>query len=119
MPKGTRKSYKTQTRPLVPSTAKETDGGICPLCKREIPAIECSEHHLTPVVKGARNGPTAVLHRICHSKIHSLFTEAELSKIYNTIEKLLANDNIGKFVKWVKKKSPDYYDPSKLANVRR
>lgn len=101
------------------SSDHEPYDGICPLCGREIPAKECSKHHLIPVVKGGRSGPTAVLHSVCHSKIHSLFSEAELNKIYNTIEALLTNDDIRKFVKWVRKKSPDYYDSSKLANVRR
>ena len=119
MGRGTRKTYKTPIKPLQQSTGNEKDGGNCPLCGREIPAQECSKHHLVPVVKGGRKGPTVILHRICHSKIHSLFSEAELSKIYDTIEKLLANDDIQKFVKWVRKKSPDFYDSSKLANVRR
>jgi len=114
-----RKSHKKEYRPLSPSNDQEDGIGICPLCGREIPSQERSKHHLTPVVKGGIKGPTAVLHRVCHSKIHSLLSEAELNKVYNTIEKLLANDDIGKFVKWVRKKSPDYYDSSKLANVRR
>lgn len=119
MTRGTRKTYKKQHKPLTQSKENGTDGGICPLCGRELPAKECSKHHLIPVVKGGRKGPTVILHRVCHSKIHSLFTEAELNKLYDTIEKLLANEDIVKFVKWIKNKSPDYYDSSKLANVRR
>ena len=48
------------------------------------------------------------MHIICHSKVHSLFTEAELAKSYSTIEALLAHEEIEKFVRWVKKRPPEF-----------
>lgn len=85
---------------------------ICPLCKRQIEG-KSSYHHLIPVLKGGKNGPTVLLHQICHDKIHSLFSERELQVNYNTIEKLLQNEEMNKFVKWVSKRPNDFYDSSK------
>jgi hypothetical protein len=41
----------------------------------------------------------------CHPIIHQWFTHAELAKFYNTIELLLANEKIAKFVEWVSKQN--------------
>lgn len=89
----------------------------CLLCKREIEG-HGSEHHLIPVLKGGRRGPTVILHKVCHDKIHSLFTERELEVSYNTIESLLANEEVQKFVKWVSKKPNDFYDSSRKSNAK-
>ena len=80
----------------------------CPLCGREIPPHLESRHHLTPKLKGGKHGPIAILHTICHTKIHSLFTEAELARSYNSIEALLQHEEIERFVKWVKKRPIEY-----------
>ena len=95
---------------------KTKENGTCPLCGRVMPSQECSEHHLIPVVKGGRNGSTVTLHRVCHSKIHSMFTEKELRDSYDTIAKLKGNEKIRDFIKWINKKPPDYYDSSKFTN---
>ena len=58
---------------------------VCPLCDRPIPPELESRHHLIPKLRGGKHGPIAVLHTICHSKIHSLFSETELARVYNTM----------------------------------
>ena len=83
---------------------------ICPLCEREIPEFLESRHHLIPKLKGGTHGPIAILHRACHSKIHAVFTEAELARSYNTIEQLLTNEEIQKFVNWIRKRPIDFSD---------
>lgn len=114
-----RKHKKEHIPTLEPSKYNETGGGICPLCGREIPSEECSKHHLIPVVKGGKKEPTVILHRICHGKIHSMFTEKQLKDYYNTIERLKEHEDIRKFIKWVQRKSPDFYDSSRFTNDRR
>ena len=69
---------------------------ICPLCDRPIPASQYDSHHLVPRVKGGKE--TKGLHRICHRQIHCLFTESELFRKFNTVEALLENEDIKKFV---------------------
>jgi len=81
----------------------------CPLCQRELGTKNISKHHLTPKSKGGTFGETVMLHNICHQKIHSLFTEKELARTLNSIEKLIAEEEIIKFVKWVSKKNPAFY----------
>ena len=81
---------------------------VCPLCDRPIPPNQESKHHLTPKLKGGKHGPIAVMHTICHSKIHSVFTEAELARHYDTVEALLEHEEIAKFVRWVQKRPPEF-----------
>ena len=90
----------------------------CLLCKRDIEGRQ-SKHHLIPVLKGGKNGEQVMLHKICHDKIHSVFTENELAKTYNTIEKILENEEIKSFVKWVSNKPNDFYDSSKKNKLKK
>lgn len=53
------------------------------------------------------------MHRICHDKIHSVFTERELKNHYNTFERISENEHIRTFVKWVRGKDPDFYERTK------
>lgn len=92
---------------------------ICPLCDRELPESEYSDHHLIPKVKGGKDGPRVILHRICHNKLHSLYTEAQLAAVYNNIEILRQQPEIISFVKFLSKKPPNYYENNKWANTKR
>lgn len=58
------------------------------------------------------------MHRICHNKIHAVFTERELAQYYHTAERLLEHEAIRKFVNWVRKKHPAY-DDAHLSRMRR
>jgi hypothetical protein len=81
----------------------------------EGPTID--KHHLVPVCHGGVE--TTYLHRICHNKIHHTFTEKELEKTYNTVDALLSNEDIQKFVSWVKKKDIEFVDQSEDTSRRR
>ncbi len=87
----------------------------CLLCGRRL-TEPCNRHHLLPLSKGGKGTQTVLLHKICHDAIHSVFTEMELKKEYNTIEKLQLNADMVKFIKWVRKKEPEYYDKSTKKN---
>ena len=39
----------------------------------------------------------------CHSNIHKFFTEKQLGKDYNDRNKLLSDERVRRFLKWVKK----------------
>src|ERR687890_348768 len=88
-----------------------TGDSICPLCGRPL-AEPSNKHHLIPISKGGKNTPTITLHNICHRKIHTVFTETDLKRYYHTIERIQENEEIQKFIKWVQKKEPGYYDSS-------
>ncbi len=85
--------------------------GQCPICDRDMwegPSID--KHHFTPKCRGGKE--SEYLHKICHRKIHSIFTEKELAKEYNDPEKVKSHPEIQKFLDFVRKKEPDYYDHS-------
>lgn len=85
----------------------------CPICGRAYDQT-MSRHHLTPKCKKGRE--TVDLHRVCHDKIHSLFTDKELANDYNTIEKLMADDRMQTFGGWCSKRPPNFTDPSTMSN---
>jgi len=91
---------------------------ICPLCGR-VMATPCNRHHLLPLSKGGKNSPTILLHKICHDKIHAVFTETELKRQYNTIGSLQQNEEIEKFIKWVRNKEPQFYDKSVRSKAKK
>ena len=88
----------------------------CPLCQRPIGNM-WDKHHLIP--RSRKGKGVVIIHKICHNKIHSVFTEKELELYYHTIERLLENEYIQTFVKWVGNKDPNYYETSKRTQGRR
>ena len=91
---------------------KEISLGPCPICDREmIEGRSVNKHHFIPKCEGGRISEN--LHKICHRKIHSLFNENELRDIYNTAESLRDVPAMIRFIAWVKKKEPTYYDTSR------
>lgn len=80
---------------------------ICPLCGRVLGTENIDRHHLVPkTYKGKEQFP---VHKICHRKIHSVFTEKELRDCFHTWEALRAHEDIRTFIAWVAKKPPGYY----------
>lgn len=91
----------------------------CPICGKDlIPGPSVDEHHLIPKSR-KKNDDTITLHKICHQKIHSILSENELAKHFYTIELLLTHEEIQKFIKWVRKKEPTFYDTSKDSKERK
>lgn len=101
----------------IPSWYHPPEEAICPLCGRPIPDAQRDEHHLVPKSRGGRL--TQTLHRICHRQIHALFSEAELERDYPTVERLREHPEIERFVTWVSKKPPGFYDGTRRSNRRK
>jgi hypothetical protein len=91
---------------------------VCLLCDRAIEGVG-SKHHLIPVLKGGKHGPTIVLHDICHQTIHAHYKESHIAKHLFTTEMLKADSVLAKFVEWVRTKPNDFYTPTKMANKRK
>ncbi|WP_218048910.1 HNH endonuclease, partial [Curvivirga aplysinae] len=84
------------------SKTKQKELGPCPICGRMmILGPSTDRHHWIP--KSQNGEDWNYLHRVCHKKIHSLYTEKFLAKEMNSPEKLLQDEDIQKFVKWVRK----------------
>jgi len=81
----------------------------CELCGRE---NVCTFHHLIPkclhtnkwfkknFTKEEISAGIYICKYECHREIHTLIPEKELGKNYNTLEKLLAHENIAKYIKF-------------------
>lgn len=98
----------------------------CPVCQRELisgPSID--EHHLLPKTHGNRNKKAydkqnlVTLHKVCHMKIHSTFDENELFNYYHTIDRIVSHHEMQKFIKWIRKKDPEFIDTHKDTKSRR
>lgn len=103
-------------KPLRKMNSKQTSQtlGPCPICGREMiegPSVDL--HHLIP--KTYKGTETILIHRICHTKIHSLFTEKELQQHFNTVERLRDNPEMEAFIRWVKSKDPLFRDKNETA----
>jgi len=89
---------------------------LCPLCLRPLDSV-WDKHHLIP--KSRKGTEVVDIHRICHDKIHSVFTEKELEDYYHTIPQLKESEHIQKFIRWVSKKDPNFYEKTKDTNRRK
>lgn len=89
----------------------------CPICNRELGTEWIDEHHLIP--KTFKGKETIKVHRICHEKIHSTFSEKELYNYYHTIERLIEHEEMQKFIRWVSKKPINYFDHHKDTKERK
>lgn len=75
---------------------------ICALCLREVE--KTSAHHLIPKQKGGKHGPTVPLCQPCHKTLHHTYSNAELAKHYNSIEKLQNAEALQKYLEWIRKR---------------
>ena len=85
---------------------RENNYIICPICERNIPTEYIEKHHIIPRCKKGR-----VIIKVCIScgdQIHTLFTNKELTKKYNTIDALIKDPKIQKWKEWIRNK-PDTF----------
>ena len=88
----------------------------CAFCGRPLGA-RTEAHHLTPKRYGGKE--TALLHPICHRKIHTRFSERELRDSLSTMDVLRRHPDIRTFIAWIEKKDPDFYVATQDAKQRR
>lgn len=100
---------------------------ICCICKRKIPESVRTMHHLYPkevkqrkkIRSKEERNRTIPLHTVCHRKLHSVLTNRELFKSYNTEEAIANHPDMVSFRSWVEKKPLDFETSSKLTNRRK
>lgn len=83
--------------------------GVCATCSRH---TALTKHHLIPKKRHKKikhSSTSSILDeviyicRICHDGIHDFYDERTLSKAYNTLEKLCADETLHKHFMWVSK----------------
>jgi hypothetical protein len=90
---------------------------LCPVCSRPLGNSNVSRHHWVPKSRGGKIQEW--VHDICHDKIHSVFTNAELDHEYSDPIAVQQHPEMVKFIKWVKTKPPEFYDSSRQTTARR
>lgn len=90
---------------------------LCPICGRELGDKLVDEHHLIP--KTFKGKETISIHKICHKQIHALWSERELQHYYNTVERILSDEKMQRFVEWIKNKPLDFNLPTKDSTERK
>jgi 5-methylcytosine-specific restriction protein A len=85
---------------LQKSFGRDMEGYICLLCGRKVPEI--TDHHVVPRSYG---GSTLIqICRDCHRQLHVLYDNKTLATRLNTVEAILADEQFGKYLKWVEKR---------------
>ncbi|WP_345719770.1 hypothetical protein [Qipengyuania polymorpha] len=67
------------------------------------------QHH--PVPKSKKGRETVPVHPICHKTVHKIFTNAELSRFGDDRPRLLENEELARFLRWIADKPPDFNAP--------
>jgi hypothetical protein len=81
---------------------KKEENKPCAICGRPTPPRYREKHHLVP--KSRKGRVTILVCRNCGNQLHRLFTNKEMERIYNTVEAILGDERVQKWVKWVRKK---------------
>lgn len=92
---------------------------LCPICGRQLGDVLIEGHHLIPKTFKGKAEDVVDLHRICHRKLHTVFSERELLNHYHTVERIREHSEMQKFIMWVAKKPPEYYDKSQDTQDRK
>jgi 5-methylcytosine-specific restriction endonuclease McrA len=101
---------------LIEVTSQPEGEALCPLCGRPLGAENIDSHHLVPKsLKGREQFP---IHKICHRKIHSIFSERELLRAYHTWDALKEHEDIRSFIGWVANKPAGFYTRTFTANKK-
>lgn len=74
----------------------------CALCGREV--VRLSKHHMIPKSQGGTE--TVPLCSPCHSTLHHFFHNRTLAREKNSLETLLDDPDIRRYLEWVRKQ-PD------------
>ncbi len=76
-----------------------------------------TKHHVVPKSRGGRE--TEGICRTCHRQLHLVFTNKELERDVNTIEKIRSHPRMQKYLSWVSTKNPDQYFRGKQSKATR
>ncbi len=99
----------------VKDTEEARSLGPCQVCGREMLLGESVDrHHWQPKSRGGKE--VNFLHRICHRKLHSLFTDKELGAEFATPEAVRRHPEMQKFITWVRRQPPEVVLRHRKAN---
>ena len=94
--------------------------GLCGICGREMyndAHQSIDQHHFVPKSRGGLE--KHYIHKVCHQKIHSLWTVKELEKEYSDPEIIKNNPLMESFLVWIQKKDPLFYEKTVSSNAKK
>jgi 5-methylcytosine-specific restriction enzyme A len=84
--------------------SEEGEGGTCALCGRQVSRL--TKHHLRPREHGGTE--TALLCSGCHRQVHALFENRTLADQLDTLEKLRAEPQIQRYLRWARRQKGEH-----------
>ena len=95
---------------------EENNRTTCWLCKRPL-GRRIQLHHTVPKSKGGRD--TVPVHPICHRTIHAHVTNAQLRRMDGSVDLLMQEVEIARFVQWIADKPADFHAPTRKTKAGR
>ena len=90
----------------MPARKADPDWQPCSLCERLVPPDLITLHHLKPRERGGKAEHRTPLCRPCHKQLHAVFSNADLARSLDSIERLRAEPLLQPFLKWIRKQKP-------------
>jgi len=87
----------------------------CTICKRKVPPQFQEKHHLVP--KSRKGKKTILVCSNCGNQLHKLFTNREMERTYHTVEAIIGDERVQKWIKWVGKRK-SFRVPTKTKKKR-
>ena len=89
----------------------------CQLCERAVPGRLITLHHLTPKQKGGKAEDRTPLCKPCHKQLHAMYSNADLARHYNGLDKLREAEALQPFLSWIRKQKPDRNFRTTMASI--
>lgn len=81
--------------------------GPCALCGRVVPGRLLTLHHTLPRQRGGKAEHRVPMCRPCHKQVHAIFTNKQLERELDSVEKLQVAPELQEFLAWIRKQKPD------------
>jgi hypothetical protein len=81
--------------------------GPCALCGRHVPGHLLTWHHTLPRQRGGTAAHRVPMCRPCHKQVHALFTNKQLDRELDTVDKLQAAPELAQFLPWIRRQKTD------------
>jgi hypothetical protein len=91
------------------------DARKCGLCERTL-GRKVEWHHRIPKSRGGTE--VIPVHPICHRIIHASVSNQDLATTFADLDALKARPDIGRFLRWIADKPPDFHAPTRRPDAR-
>ena len=90
---------------------------VCELCESENLAL--TKHHTLPKEEGGTTEDVIMICSDCHRHIHALYSNKELAVRLSTLQDLKADEQLSRFIKFIRKQPSQKKVRIKKSNERK